>query len=71
MSTARRHDSHDLIFEKDGKFYFWDEARTQYLGHFPDRAHAERGIESYDLYLSTGEVDGFLVGTSWTKGGEG
>lgn len=58
----------DPVFELDGKWYFYDETWTQYCGPFPDESHARTGIESYEKYLSRGEVDSFLVGTVWHVG---
>lgn len=58
----------DPIFEDDGKWYFWDETWTSYLGPFPDESHARHGLEEYGNYLSTGEHTGFLTGTKWFNG---
>jgi hypothetical protein len=58
------------IFELDGRWYFWDETWTKYLGPFPTESHAKIGIECYEKYLAYGEIDSFLVGTSWHSGEE-
>lgn len=58
----------DPVFESNGLWYFWDETWTQYLGPFPDESYARKGIECYEKYLAYGEIDSFLVGTTWHSG---
>lgn len=56
------------IFKDKGKWYFWDETWTQFLGPFPDKDYAEQGLQEYSNYLATGQHTGFLTGTKWFDG---
>ena len=59
------------VFSVGQEWFFWDETWTQYLGPFPDKAHAKEGLKVYAAFLSTGDYSGnSLAGTTWHDGEE-
>lgn len=43
------------IYEKDGKWYFWDGTKSQRCGPFPSKERAELNFSAYCQYLNTGQ----------------
>lgn len=61
-------ESSSSIFQDGDRWYFWEETGTQFLGPFESESDAQRGLDDYYKYLSTGVYSDFLKSVQWRDG---
>lgn len=54
------------VFQDNGKWYFWDETWTQFLGPYDNESQAKQACEEYyQVYLQTGVYTEILQDKQW------